>query len=320
MYYEQSLKIFKAIKRSKGILINVHRNPDLDSIGSATALYQALKKIGKKATLICPHQIQENFKFLKGADQIKTVDFFSFDFTSYDLFLIADSGSYDIVTGRKEIRLPDIKKIIFDHHNTNNFSDVYIKLLDKGASATAEIVYHLFSDWGLNIDKNIATSLFSGVAGDTVFFKYGKNSKSTFKIASELLDKGAEKDKLIDRAFDSFDFNSVKLIGETLKKMEKGNGFVYSIIDFETYKKYGKPKGARELVADFFARSIKGYGFGIIIFEVEKNVFSLSFRSKDNIDVSEIAKKFGGGGHRNAAGANINGSIDQIIKRIKESA
>lgn len=318
MYYQQSAKILETIKKSKNILINVHRNPDLDSIGSTTALYQALIKIfGKKATLVCPHKIPENFRFLKGADKVRTIDFSGFDFSPYDLFLILDSGSYDIVTGSKEIKLPDIKKIVIDHHRTNLFTDVGIKLYDEIA-ATCEIIYQMFIDWGIKIDDDMATSLFSGIAGDTVFFKYGENTKLTFKIATELLDKGADKNKLIDQAFDSFDFDLVKLIGETLKKMETGRGFVYSVIDYQTYEKYGKPKGARELVADFFARSIKGYDFGVIIFEVEKNVFSLSFRSKDRTDVSEIAKRLGGGGHKNAAGATIKGNIDQMIKKIKK--
>ena len=325
MHYQESLKILEMIKKSKNILINVHRNPDLDSIGSATALYQALIKIfGKKATLVCPHEIPENFKFLKGAKEVKTFDFTNFkNFTnfmnSFDLFLIVDSGSYDIVTGRKEIKLPDIKKIVIDHHRTNLFDDMEIKLFEE-LSATCEIIYRMFLDWKIEIDSDIATSLFSGIAGDTIFFKYSKNIKLTFKIALELLDKGANNDKLIDRAFDSFDFNLVKMIGEVLKKMKKGNSpageFVYSIVDYKTYEKYGKPKGARELVADFFARSIKGYSFGIIIFEEEKNKFSLSFRSKKDTDVSIIAKKLGGGGHKNASGAIVYGTKDEVIKKI----
>ena len=328
MNYPQSLIILKTIKQSKNILINIHRNPDLDSIGSATALYQALKKLGKKVTLVCPHEIPENFKFLKGAEIVQTIDFANFFKRAgqrpapTDLFLILDSGSYDIVTGRKEIKLPDIKKIVIDHHKTNNFTDVNIRLLDKKASAAAEIVYQLFQDWGLKINSDMATALFSGIAGDTVFFKYSGNTQLTFQIIKDLLDKGADKDKLINQVFDNFDFNLVKMIGEVLRKMEKGNSpadeFIYSIIDYETYEKYGKPKGVRELVADFFARSIKGYSFGIIILEEERGKFSLSFRSKNDTDVSVIAKKLGGGGHKNASGATIYGNIDQIIKEIKK--
>lgn len=325
MYYQQSKKIFETIKKSSNILINVHRNPDLDSIGSATALYQVLtEKFGKKVTLICPHQIPESFKFLKGVDKVITFDFTNFNnFTnfmnSFDLFIILDSGSYDIVTGSKKIKLPKIRNIVIDHHITNMFDEVEIKLFDP-IDATCEIIYQMFLDWKIKIDQDIATALFSGIAGDTVFFKYGINPKKTFQIASELLYKGAQKDKLIEQVFDSFDFNLVKLIGETLKKMEKRSSpvgeFIYSVIDFETFEKYGKSKGARELIADLFTRSIKDYNFGIIISEEEKGKFSLSFRSKKNTDVSVIAKKLGGGGHINAAGATVYGSKDEVIKKI----
>ncbi|MFA6016838.1 MAG: bifunctional oligoribonuclease/PAP phosphatase NrnA [Patescibacteria group bacterium] len=319
-HYPLSKSILEEITKAQNILINVHRNPDLDSIGSATAMYQALIKMGKKVALVCPHEIPENFKFLKGADLVQTIDFKTWADTEvrpYDLFLILDSGSYDVVTGSKEIRLPNIKKIVIDHHRTNNFTDVNIILYDELA-ATCEIIYQMFVDWGIEIDPNMATSLFSGIAGDTVFFKYGENTKLSFKIAMKLLDLGADKNKLIEQAFDSFDFDLVKTMGEFLGKMEKGNGFVYSIMDHKTFIKFGKHRGARETVANLFARSIKGFDFGIMAVEYEIGKFAVSFRSKKNTDVSVIAKKFGGGGHKNAAGATIYGTIDQVTRKIKE--
>jgi len=317
-YYSLSKVILSEIKNAKNILINIHRNPDLDSIGSSTALYQVLTKtFKKKVTLICPDKVPENFIFLNGAERTKKINFSKFDFSPYDLFLIVDSGSYDIVTDSKEIKLPKIKKIVIDHHRTNMFSDSEIKLYDE-LSATCEIIYQMFIDWKVKIDKDTATSLFSGIAGDTVFFKYGENTKLTFKIATELLDLGADKDKLIEQAFDNFDFKLVQTMGEFLIKMQKGNNFVYSIIDNETFKKFGKHRGARETVANLFARSIKGFDFGIMAVEYKKEEFAVSFRSKSNTDVSEIAKKFGGGGHKNAAGATIKGNIDQVIKKLKK--
>lgn len=316
--YPSSKSILEEIKNAKNILINVHRNPDLDSIGSATALYQVIARVFKKnVTLACPHEIPENFKFLQGSDKVKVVDFSTFDFSPYDLFLIADSGSYDVVTGSKEVILPsDIKKIIIDHHQTNNWKDFTLKILDVGSSSTAEIVYLILLDWGVIIDPEIATSIFAGVAGDTVFFKYEKNAKKTFKIATELLNLGADKDKIVEHSFDSFDFGLIRLIGEFLTNIKKGNGYIYSILNNETFIKFGKQRGAREIVANLFARSVKGFDFGIMAIEYEKDKFAVSFRSK-NTDVSEIAKKFGGGGHKNAAGATIHGDIDQVINTIK---
>lgn len=318
--YFQSKLIFQEIKQSKNILINVHRNPDLDSIGSATALYRALNKIGKKTMLVCPHEIPENYKFLKGADLVLTIDFKTWadtDVRPYDLFLILDSGSYDVVTGSKEIKLPDVKKIIIDHHRTNNWENYVERILDIKASSTSEIIFNLLNDWEVEFDSDIATSLFAGISSDTVFFKYDQNAKNTFKITAELLDKGADRDKVVEQAFDSFDFDLVRMIGEFLTNLQKGNGYIYSVLDNETYIKFGKQKGAREIVANLFARSIKGFDFGIMAVEYEVGKFALSFRSKKT-DVSIIAQKFGGGGHKNAAGATIYGNIDQVVGKIKD--
>lgn len=317
--YPSSKSILEEIKKSVNILINVHRNPDLDSIGSATALYQALTKIfKKKVTLVCPHEIPENFKFLEGSGIVKVINFSSFDFSPYDLFLIADSGSYDVVTGDKNITLPDIKKIIIDHHQTNDWKDHVSKTLDIESSSTAEVVYLTLLDWGITIDPGIATSIFAGIAGDTVFFKYEKNAKKTFGIATELLNLGADKDKIVEHSFDSFDLGLIQLIGEFLTNMQKGDGYIYSILDNETFIKFGRQRGAREIVANLFARSIKGFDFGIMAIEYEKDKFAVSFRSKKDTDVSILAKKFGGGGHKNAAGATIHGNIDQVIRKIKD--
>ena len=318
--YFQSKLIFQEIKQSKNILINVHRNPDLDSIGSATALYRALNKIGKKATLVCPHEIPENYRFLKGADLVLTIDFKTWadtDVRPYDLFLILDSGSYDVVTGSKEIKLPDVKKIIIDHHRTNNWENYVERILDIKASSTSEIIFNLLNDWEVEFDSDIATSLFAGISSDTVFFKYDQNAKNTFKITAELLDKGADRDKVVEQAFDSFDFDLVRTIGEFLTKIRKGDRYIYSVLDNETYVKFGKQKGAREIVANLFARSIKGFDFGIMAVEYEAGKFALSFRSKKT-DVSVIAKRFGGGGHKNAAGATFKGNTDQLIEKIKK--
>ena len=318
--YFQSKLIFQEIKQSKNILINVHRNPDLDSIGSATALYRALNKIGKKITLVCPHEIPENYRFLKGADLVLTIDFKTWadtDVRPYDLFLILDSGSYDVVTGSKEIKLPDVKKIIIDHHRTNNWENYVERILDIKASSTSEIIFNLLNDWEVEFDSDIATSLFAGISSDTVFFKYDQNAKNTFKITAELLDKGADRDKVVEQAFDSFDFDLVRTIGEFLTKIRKGDRYIYSVLDNETYVKFGKQKGAREIVANLFARSIKGFDFGIMAVEYEAGKFALSFRSKKT-DVSVIAKKLGGGGHKNAAGATFKGNTDQLIEKIKK--
>lgn len=315
-YYSLSKTIFQEVTKAKSILLNAHRNPDLDSIGSSTVMMKVLQEMGKKVKLICPTKVSKDFLFIKKASEIKAVDFSGFDFRPYDLFLILDSGSYDVVTGNKGTQLPKIKKIVIDHHRSNNFTDVKLKLYEENAAATCEMVYKLLSDWNIKIDQDMATALFSGIAGDTVFFRYTDNTKETFKIIGELIEKGADKDFLVEKMFNNYEFSSVQLVGEFLAKMKKENDFVWSAIDYRTFEKFGKPKGIRELTADLFFQSIKDSKFGIAILEEEKNKLFVSLRSIKNTDVSKLAQRIGGGGHRNAAGATVYGSYPLTLKKI----
>ena len=281
MFYKRSKEILSLIKKSKNILINTHRNPDYDSIASALALKKVLVKLGKKSKIISCQKINPYFFFLKGTGDIKLIDYRQFDFSSFDLFIIPDTGNSDRVTGSKTIRLPEnINYVVIDHHKTNEFSR-YPKILDEKASATSEILYRLFNDWGIKIDSGLATCLW-----------------------------------IAENFYERYEYNGVKLLGEFLMRMETKNNFVWSAIPLEIFEKYGKPEGVKEMAADSFFRGIKGYDFGVAMLEVKKGIINLSFRSKKNTDVTKYAKLFGGGGHKNAAGATVKGEFKKTVEEI----
>ena len=108
MNYKESKKILAEINKAKNILLNCHKGPDPDSIGSALALFLVLKNMGKNVEIICPNPIFTYIKFLKNADKIKTVNFSDFDFARYDLFITQDSGSWQIVSADENFPLPNI--------------------------------------------------------------------------------------------------------------------------------------------------------------------------------------------------------------------
>lgn len=317
--YPLSKSILEKIKSSRNILINVHKNPDLDAVGSASAMNQVLEQLGKSTALISPSKISESFLFLKGAPEINTVDFKTFDFSKFDLFIVLDTATFDRATGEMEIGLRKTPDIVIDHHKVRGLTGK-ITLIDVNAIATSEILYGLFKDWKVKFTKDISTSLFAGIAGDSVFFKYTKNAKETFQIATELLEKGADKDRLVELSYNSLDFNFVKVLGIFIEKMkyEKTGNFVWGAIPLKLYEKYGRPEGARETAADSFFRSIKDVKFGVAILETKKGELSLSFRSS-KFDVSKIAAKFGGGGHAQASGATVKGEFKKSVSQILES-
>lgn len=323
MYYKQSSQILKLINKSKNILINIHKNPDLDSIGAASALYQFINQLKKKMTLVASEKVENSLLIFPEAKQIKKIDYAIFDFSKYDLFLVVDSSSDDRVTGSKEIFLPKIPMIVLDHHQFNSIGGE-IRLVDTKASATSEIIYRLFTDWKIKIDHELATMLYSGIVGDTVFFKYPADVTNTFFIVSELLKKGANHQYILDSIYDSMDFKFVKLMGLFLEKMKiektkSGKYFVWSAVDNQEFFSFGHPKGVREAVADSFFRSIKGVDFGLAMVESKKGIINISFRSKSKTDVALLAKALGGGGHSHAAGATVEGEFKKRVKKtIKE--
>ncbi len=124
MNYKESAQILDEIKKANKILVNCHRGPDSDSVGSATALARILEKMGKEVLIISPSEIPEDLKFL-GTDKIQIVDFTKFDFTPYDLFIAVDSSTLSQITGLRDDKRPEVRLIVIDHHFSNDrFGDI----------------------------------------------------------------------------------------------------------------------------------------------------------------------------------------------------
>ena len=321
MNYPKSKVILEEIKKAKKILVNCHRGPDADSVGSALATYLVLKKMGKDVKVICPDNLPEDVKFLPHSDVVEKIDFGKFNFRDWDIFLVLDSGNASMVTGKRNSSLPEITTIAIDHHKTNgNFGK--INLVDEKISSTAELIYSIFEDWEVEVDKDIAQNILAGIIADTGVFEYPLVTSRTLEIARNLMDKGGDRQEIILNIFKNYDLNKVKFWGEILTRMEKDEaGFVWSAISHQDFKKLGSPQSAKESAASMFAPVVKGTDFGMIMVEEDKGVLSISFRSRGDFDVSKIAEKLGGGGHISAAGAKVYVSdFDQAVLKVLESA
>lgn len=321
MNYPKSKQILEEIKKSQKILVNCHRSPDADSVGSALAAYLVLGKMGKDVKVICPDNLPEDVKFLPHSEVVEKIDFGKFNFGEWDLFLLLDSGSPGMVTGKREGVLPEIATIVIDHHKTNgNFGN--INLIDEKISSTGELLFSIFEDWEAEIDKDIAQNLLAGIIADTGVFEYPLVTAQTLKIAHDLMEKGGDRQEIILNIFKNYDFKKVKFWGEILTKMEKDDaGFIWSAISHEDFKKFGSPVSAKESAAALFAPVVKGTDFGMMMVEEDKGILSVSFRSRGDFDVSKIALELGGGGHISAAGAKVYVSdFDQAVLKVLETA
>jgi phosphoesterase RecJ-like protein len=324
MNYKESEKILGEVKKANKILVNCHRGTDSDSVGSALALYRVLKNLGKEVSVICPSDLPADLTFLKDANLVRRVNFTAFDFSEYDLFLVIDSSTYAMVTGLKDSDKPSINTIVMDHHFSNEKFGK-INLVDANMTSTGELLFRVFGDWKVDIDKDTAECLLTGIIGDTGSFQYQNVGQDTLRIAATLMEKGADKDKIIYNIYRNIDFKEVKMWGKFIESMMIEDNFVWAAISLDTYKDFGEYPYAKEDVANLFFPIVKGTDFGIVMVETSENVLSVSFRSRSGFDVSKIAKEVGGGGHKPAAGARIEGmpfqeAVNKVLKAARKYA
>ncbi len=323
MNYPESQDILKEIEKSKKILVNLHRGPDPDSFSCAFALYYFLCSLGKEVDVVVTStsELTSHLSKMEESILVKSVDYPRFNFKKYDLFITPDSGSWQQIVDNKEVKIPDIPIIVIDHHASNEKFGK-INLIDSKAVSCAQIVYLLFKDWDFFIDTKMANLLLTGIISDSGGFAFSNDPKVMF-IAGELMELGANKEKVINDFFRTQSFKQVKAWGEYLTrfKLDKEHKFIWTAISYSEYVKLKIPSKAASLVATQFASIVDGTNFGIIMTEDEKNELKISFRSRSDIDVSKLGELLNGGGHKKAAGGLLSGlPFDKAVEKVLETA
>jgi len=307
-------KIGEIIEKYNSFLVVSHINPDGDAIGSSLALYRALKELNKEVYIENPTTpIPYIYSFLEDFNKIEPVS----NSKDVEVVFIVDVAEVKR-SGLSSEYLKSKKVINIDHHKTNTqFGD--INLVMPEAAAVGCIIWDIFKENGINISKDTATYLYVSLLTDTGSFRYASTTPKTFEIASKLLEKGVEPWKVAYNIYETNSLNELKLLGLTLQTLEVyHNGQL--AIEYITSDMFEKTNTTAENSEGFvnYARSVQGAEVGVLLREDAKNLFKVSIRSKDKVDVSQAAVEFGGGGHKNAAGGEIKGSLqeakDKIIK------
>ena len=299
------------LRAADKILITAHINPDGDAIGSTLALLQILRSMGKNAEIYIDDKIPKNFSVMPFAEEIRQPrEYEKFD---ADLLVILDTAP-DRIGKIKDLTGAPILNI--DHHitNKNEEGDLYI---DANAAATCEIIFYLCRELSAEITKNVAVCLYTGIATDTGFFNYSNTRPSTFRAAAALVEAGVEPN-LISEQLEKRTFREVQIMSAALQttKLFYGGKVVGMLVDRELYSQVDTTEGLIDLI-----RVIDSADVAFLITEKEKNICRVSMRSK-GVEVSEIAKRLGGGGHVRAAGCTIYQNMDiakmTLIRTIGE--
>ena len=324
--YKESNQILEEIKSKKNILLCLHVNPDGDSIGSNLAFAAILETMQKKAAIYSVDEPQENLDFLPGFKNIIQKDPNVANFEELDLIIFLDTSEKLRATRHKHLPLPDnLSTIVIDHHSTNEGFGK-LNLVDGDASSTGEILFSLFSEWNIKIDKDTTLCLLSAIASDTGTFRWA-TTNHTLETASKLIQLGANLNKANFNLYSRTPFEMLKYQAEVVRKMrlDESNGkkFLWAATSYEEIENMGGIKFA--VGGSDLGKTVEDTDFCIVLREEEKGVMTASLRSRTDIDVSRMASLFGGGGHKAASGfiikfeGKFENKVNEIINKIKSS-
>ncbi|MBR4531643.1 bifunctional oligoribonuclease/PAP phosphatase NrnA [bacterium] len=316
---ENFSKINEILADSKKIIIAGHVNPDPDCMGSSLAVYSILKSMGKEVTLFRSDKYPYNGAFLEYAGvATETVP----DFEP-DLYFILDSATPERTTEPFFTKMAASKsrKILFDHHRhkDNGFYDA--EVTDEGASATAAIVYRWAKSLGHELTKGEAEDICFGIFGDTGGLRYASTDKEALSIVADLAEKINYGD-FCSKFFENLPENWFAMFAEVLNSMEKykDGKVVFFATTLDQLRRFNL--AIDEI--DPYVEEIRRIGTVKIIFRIREveagKVWKFSVRSRGDIDCIPIAQKFGGGGHKNAAGFTFYGTLDEGRKAVLEIA
>lgn len=302
--------MLEEINKAQTIVILTHENPDGDAIGTALSLYNALKQYGKNPDIIIP-EYPRIFEFLPSSEEIKKES----DIEKYDLAISVDCATIKMLNGFGKYFENAKFRISIDHHGTNTmFGD--INYVNPVAPACAQIMLVILSHFNIEINKDIGTCILTGIITDTGGFKYPGVTAETFEFVAGLLNKGVNVSKIYRQVLQTktkpnFELN--RIAANRLEFLEDGK-VAYTYITEEDEKQTGAQSGDHEGIVEI-GRDVEGVEVSIFVRQTEKGC-KVSLRSNEYVNVSDVCLILGGGGHRRAAGALVQGNIDQVKEKI----
>lgn len=297
------------------IAVISHVNPDGDSIGSLLALAMGLKKLCNNVNIYINDELPEKFNFLPGVQDIRLYN--DKNNILFDFCFVLDCGDRHRLGYSEGILKKSRKVVNIDHHISNDgFGD--INIVDLEASSTSEIVLDLLKEKDISLDTSIATCLYTGIATDTGNFIYDNTTSKTHRAAAELMEYGINLNDITCNLYQNKSLDAMRFLGYMLSKLEVSyNGKLAIIMVYEEdLKKYKLASNDVEGVINY-ARDIQGVEIAVLLKEMSEGSVRVGFRSKNNIDVSELAGKFGGGGHKKASGATMTGNMKEVRHKIE---
>jgi len=321
-------KIKSLLSKKKDIVIIPHKNPDGDAIGASTGLKNYFDNFNHNVKIISPNKFPDFLSWMDPDNQIKI---FSEDesciqkIINADIIFTLDFNNLVRISSMKEqVEKSNAIIIMIDHHeNPSNYADFMYSVPEM--SSTCEMIYHFIDKLGDKdkIDKNIAKSLYAGIMTDTGSFKFPSTTHVTHQVVSNLLKTGISHFEIHNQIYDNNKPERIQLLSFALSQIKiiEDLNTCYISLSQKNLDKFNYEKGDTEGIVNY-GLSIKNIKFAVIFMEnSNEKVIRISLRSRGNFNVNEFSKNiFGGGGHKNAAGAiskkTLSKTIDYFLKSL----
>ncbi len=309
---EITTELIDVLRQSKKILTISHVSPDFDAIASQLAAKLALEKVGKKITTYNESGAYPNMTFLPGVEDVVTR---LHPRARFDCTLLMDAGTPDrfgkVLNESPRERFGTLIKV--DHHLTGSaFAEM--EYVDPGRASTGELVMDLIKRYPIELDADIALNLYCAVVTDTGGFRYSNTNSAAFHTVAELLQHGVNPWDVTTRLYENRPEAELRLLSLVLKTLHVSHSGRYATLEMRCTDR--EAAGAEDYMTDGFinyARSLSGVEVAIFIREmIPDKQFKVSFRSKGTVNVATLAESLGGGGHHNAAGCTMKGSLTEV--------
>lgn len=306
-------RIVNILREKTRFIIVSHVSPDGDAIGSTLALGEALTKLGKKVMLYNRDGVPSTLGFLSGSEKVVT----DIPPENFDCAVLVDCATPDRAGQAFERAAIAGPKVAIDHHRIDSAS-VDVACIDDTAASTGDVVLRILKKMGTVISRDIAMCIYCTLAVDTGFFRYSNTTEAVLKTASELVGLGADPWTVAKNLEESYPAERFRLLARSLATLTLAYGGKYAFMDV-TQRMIAETGASIELSDEFagIPRSIGSVVISALFREMQTGKIKVSLRSKEDIDVAAIAKKFDGGGHSHAAGCSINGTLAEAKEKIE---
>lgn len=303
--------VLKTIEQGSRFLVASHENPDGDAIGSTLGLANALLEMGKEVAAYNRDGVPETFAFLPGSATMVTELPAG---AAFDAGFILDAG--ELRRAGRHLRDHCRTLVNIDHHP---YAETFgaINWIDERASATGAMIHRLLKAGGHPISTEVARCLYTAVLSDTGSFRYANADPEAFLIAAEMVELGVDPWEVASSLYESFPEVRMRLLGRVLPTLAVSPCGSYAAVTATTAMMTETGAGPEHTDGFInYPRAVRGVEVAVFFRQISPHAFKAGFRSKGKVDVGALARSLGGGGHHNAAGAVIEGTLEQVRRTV----